>query len=89
MSRSRRRASGLDAAMMLKTGSESRVRSFWRLLAADGYVYICGSQPMRDAVCAAFVDVIAEHGSMPRERAEAYLRELEGPPHATALHLWG
>ena len=49
----------------------------WRLLAADGYVYICGSQPMRDAVRAAFVDVIAEHGSMPRERAEAYLRELE------------
>ncbi len=49
----------------------------WRLLAADGYVYICGSQPMRDAVRAAFVDVIAEHGSMPRERAEAYLHELE------------
>ena len=49
----------------------------WRLLAADGYVYICGSQPMRDAVRAAFVDVIAEHGSMPREHAEAYLHELE------------
>ena len=34
----------------------------WRLLAADGYVYVCGSQPMRDAVRAAFVDVFAEHG---------------------------
>ncbi|HSZ98910.1 MAG TPA: sulfite reductase flavoprotein subunit alpha, partial [Streptosporangiaceae bacterium] len=60
----------------------------WRLLAADGYVYICGSQPMRDAVRAAFVDVIAEHGSMPREHAGAYLHELE----TTARYrpdLWG
>ena len=60
----------------------------WRLLAADGYVYVCGSQPMRDAVRDAFVDVIAEHGSMPREHAEAYLHELE----TTARYrpdLWG
>ncbi len=49
----------------------------WRLLASDGYVYVCGSQPMRAAVGAAFVDVVAAHGSMPRERAEAYVRELE------------
>ena len=49
----------------------------WRLLAASGYVYICGSQPMRDAVRAAFVDVIAEHGRRPNEHAEAYLHELE------------
>ena len=60
----------------------------WRLLAADGYVYVCGSQPMRDAVRAAFANVVAEHGSMPRERAEAYLDELE----TTARYrpdLWG
>ena len=60
----------------------------WRLLAADGYVYVCGSQPMRDAVRAAFTDVIAEHGSMPHEHAEAYLHELE----TTARYrpdLWG
>jgi cytochrome P450 / NADPH-cytochrome P450 reductase len=60
----------------------------WRLLAADGYVYVCGSQPMRAAVRSAFVDVIAEHRSLPREHAEAYLRELE----ATARYrpdLWG
>ena len=60
----------------------------WRLLAADGYVYVCGSQPMRDAVHAAFADVIAEHGSMPRQHAEAYLHELE----TTARYrpdLWG
>ena len=49
----------------------------WRLLDAGGYVYVCGAQPMRDAVRAAFVDVVAEHGSMPREHAEAYLHELE------------
>ncbi len=60
----------------------------WRLLEAGGYVYVCGSQPVRDAVRAAFVDVIAEHGSLPRERAEAYLDELD----TTARYrpdLWG
>jgi cytochrome P450 / NADPH-cytochrome P450 reductase len=60
----------------------------WRLLAADGYVYVCGSQPMRAAVGAAFVDVVAEHGSLPRENAEVYLHELE----TTARYrpdLWG
>ena len=49
----------------------------WRLLAAGGYVYVCGSQPMRDAVRAAFVDVVAEHGARPRGHAEAYVDELE------------
>ena len=49
----------------------------WRLLAAGGYVYVCGSPPMRDAVRDAFVDVAGEHGSLPRERAEAYLQHLE------------
>jgi sulfite reductase alpha subunit-like flavoprotein len=60
----------------------------WRLLAAGGYAYICGSQPMRDAVRTAFVDVAAEHGALPRERAAAYLDELE----TTARYrpdLWG
>jgi cytochrome P450/NADPH-cytochrome P450 reductase len=60
----------------------------WRLLAADGYVYVCGSRPMRDAVRAAFADVIADQGSLPRKHAEAYLRQLE----TTARYrpdLWG
>jgi cytochrome P450 / NADPH-cytochrome P450 reductase len=60
----------------------------WHLLAADGYVYVCGAQPMRAAVRAAFVDVVAEHGTLPREQAEAYLDELE----TTARYrpdLWG
>ena len=49
----------------------------WRLLSGGGYVYVCGSQPMRQAVRAAFVDVAAEAGSLSREHAEAYVRELE------------
>ena len=49
----------------------------WRLLEAGGYVYVCGSQPMRDAVRAAFTDVIADHGGLPPERAAAHLHELE------------
>jgi cytochrome P450/NADPH-cytochrome P450 reductase len=60
----------------------------WRLLAANGYVYVCGAQPMRAAVRAAFVDVVAEYGSLPREQAEAYIDELE----TTARYrpdLWG
>jgi cytochrome P450/NADPH-cytochrome P450 reductase len=60
----------------------------WRLLAAGGYVYVCGSQPMRDAVRAAFADVAADHGSLPRERARAYLDELEATEHYRP-DLWG
>jgi cytochrome P450 / NADPH-cytochrome P450 reductase len=60
----------------------------WRLLAAEGYVYVCGSQPMRTAVRAALVDVATEHGSLPRERAEAYLDELETTAHYRP-DLWG
>jgi cytochrome P450/NADPH-cytochrome P450 reductase len=60
----------------------------WRLLGAGGYVYVCGAQPMRDAVRTAFADVIADHGRLSRDRAEAYLDELE----TTARYrpdLWG
>jgi len=49
----------------------------WRLLTTGGYVYVCGSQPMREAVRDAFVDVAMDHGPLPREHAEAYLAELE------------
>ena len=61
----------------------------WRLLAAGGYVYVCGSQPMRDGVRAAFVDVVAEHGALPREHAEAYLLELETVENRYRPDLWG
>jgi sulfite reductase alpha subunit-like flavoprotein len=49
----------------------------WRLLAEGAYVYVCGARPVRDAVRAAFVDVIAEQGSLERATAEEYLHELE------------
>ena len=38
---------------------------------------MCGSQPMRAAVRAALVDVVAGHGSPPPQQAEAYLGEME------------
>ena len=60
----------------------------WRLLAEGGYVYVCGSQPMRDAVRAVFVDVVAEQGSLPRGQAEAYVEELERTTHYRP-DLWG
>ncbi len=60
----------------------------WRMLAADGYVYVCGSQPMRDAVRGVFVDVAAEHGPLPREHAKAYVDELETTAHYRP-DLWG
>jgi sulfite reductase alpha subunit-like flavoprotein len=60
---------------------QDRIRAqgalIWRLLEAGGYVYICGAQPMRDGVRAAFADVVAEHGSLPPDHAQAYLAELE------------
>jgi sulfite reductase alpha subunit-like flavoprotein len=60
----------------------------WRLLAEGGYVYVCGSQPMRDAVRAAFVDVVAEQAALPREQAEAHVDELERTSHYRP-DLWG
>ena len=61
----------------------------WRLLAAGGYVYVCGSRPMRDAVWEAFVDVVAEHGQMPRARAEELLTELETTETRYRPDVWG
>src|SRR5262249_48576457 len=60
----------------------------WRLLAEGGYVYVCGSQRMRDAVRAVFVDVVAEQASLPREQAGAYVDELERKSHYRP-DLWG
>ncbi len=64
-----------------RTYVQDRIRdqgaTVWRLLAAGGYVYVCGSPAVRDAVRLAFVDVVAKHGSLPPEHAEAHLHELE------------
>jgi NADPH-ferrihemoprotein reductase len=61
----------------------------WRLLEAGAYVYVCGGQAMRDGVREAFLDVIAEHGAIPREHAEAYLHELEHTENRYRPDLWG
>jgi cytochrome P450 / NADPH-cytochrome P450 reductase len=61
----------------------------WRLLEAGGYVYVCGSQPMREGVREAFVDIVGEHGGMPREHAEAFLEQLEISERRYRPDLWG
>ena len=60
----------------------------WRLLAGGGYVYVCGSQPMREGVRDAFVDIVAGHGAMPREHAEAFLEEMETTDRRYRPDLW-
>jgi cytochrome P450 / NADPH-cytochrome P450 reductase len=61
----------------------------WRLVEAGGYVYVCGGQPMREGVHEAFVDIVAEHGAMPREHAEAFLENLELTEKRYRPDLWG
>jgi cytochrome P450 / NADPH-cytochrome P450 reductase len=61
----------------------------WRLINAGGYVYVCGSQPMRDSVRAAFVDVAGEHGSLTREHAEALVHQLETTENRYRPDVWG
>jgi sulfite reductase (NADPH) flavoprotein alpha-component len=61
----------------------------WRLLAAGGYVYVCGSQAMRDGVRDAFLEIVGEHGGMPYEHAEAFLEQLEMSEKRYRPDLWG
>jgi cytochrome P450/NADPH-cytochrome P450 reductase len=61
----------------------------WRLLDEGAYVYVCGSQAMRDGVRAAFVDVAAECLALPREHAEAWLEQLETTENRYRPDLWG
>jgi cytochrome P450/NADPH-cytochrome P450 reductase len=61
----------------------------WRLLEAGGYVYVCGAQPMRESVRVAMIDVVASHGAVPREHAEAYVAELETTERRYRPDLWG
>jgi sulfite reductase alpha subunit-like flavoprotein len=72
---------------------QERVRAesdlVWRLLEGGGYVYVCGSQPMRAGVREALVDVVADRGGLPREQAEAYLDELENREGRYRPDVWG
>jgi cytochrome P450/NADPH-cytochrome P450 reductase len=49
----------------------------WRLVDEGAFIYVCGSQMMRDDVRAALVAVLAEHGGMTQEQADAHLTEME------------
>jgi cytochrome P450 / NADPH-cytochrome P450 reductase len=72
---------------------QDRIRAegalLWHLLEAGGYVYVCGSQAMREGVRSAFIDIAEQHGAMPREHAEAYLDELETAEQRYRPDLWG
>jgi cytochrome P450/NADPH-cytochrome P450 reductase len=61
----------------------------WHLLEEGAYVYVCGSQPMREGVREAFVDIAEAHGAMPREHAEAWLEQLETTEQRYRPDLWG
>jgi cytochrome P450/NADPH-cytochrome P450 reductase len=61
----------------------------WRLLEEGAYVYVCGSQPMREGVYDAFVEIAETHGRMPREHAEAWLERLEIIDRRYRPDLWG
>jgi sulfite reductase alpha subunit-like flavoprotein len=49
----------------------------WKLVQEGAYVYVCGSQAMRDGVRAAFVATFAEQGAVAPSEAEAYLLAME------------
>ena len=61
----------------------------WRLLTDGAYVYVCGSQPMREGVHDEFIDIAETCGRMPREHAEAWLQELETTENRYRTDLWG
>jgi sulfite reductase alpha subunit-like flavoprotein len=44
---------------------------------------------MREGVHDAFVDIVGEHGGMPREHAEAFLQNLELTEMRYRPDLWG
>ncbi len=61
----------------------------WQLVQDGAYIYVCGSQAMREDVRAAFVTVIAEHGSMTPIEAEACLDQMETTDKRYRPDVWG
>jgi sulfite reductase alpha subunit-like flavoprotein len=61
----------------------------WKLLQDGAYVYICGSQRMRDDVRAAFVTVCETNGKLSPADAEAYMVELETTLDRYRPDVWG
>jgi len=71
----------VDRAPTCREQVQDRIRRqgplVWQLLSEGGYVYVCGVQPMREGVRVAFVEVLADHGAMSPESAEAFMADLE------------
>jgi sulfite reductase alpha subunit-like flavoprotein len=61
----------------------------WNLVQQGGYIYVCGSQAMRDDVRSAFVNVFAKYGSMTPEDAEAYMVKVETMEDRYRPDVWG
>ncbi len=52
-------------------------KDLYAWLEGGAYVYVCGdAEKMAPDVNAALVDVVAQHGGIDRESAEAYVRRL-------------
>jgi NADPH-ferrihemoprotein reductase len=61
----------------------------WKLLKQGAYVYLCGSQSMRDDCRSAFVEVIAKQGKMTPAAAEAYMVTMETTEDRYRPDVWG
>lgn len=61
----------------------------WALLEQGAYVYVCGSQAVRDDVRAAFAGVVAHQGGRTPQQAEAYLAEMETKQSRYRPDVWG
>jgi NADPH-ferrihemoprotein reductase len=61
----------------------------WALVQQGGYIYICGSQALRDDVRHAFVNVAVTHGALSPEDAETYMVALESTEGRYRPDVWG
>ncbi|MHB8578153.1 MAG: flavodoxin domain-containing protein, partial [Dehalococcoidia bacterium] len=61
----------------------------WKLVEQGGYVYVCGSQAMRDDVRRAFVSAFTTHGAMTPEAAQSYMVGLETTENRYRPDVWG
>jgi len=61
----------------------------WELLQQGAYVYVCGSQAMRNDVQKAFTQVAQEQGGMSPEAAAAYMQDMEEKEKRYRPDVWG
>jgi NADPH-ferrihemoprotein reductase len=60
----------------------------WSLVQEGGYIYVCGSQSMRDDVRVSFVKTFETCGSLTEQDAESYMAQLE-IEHRYRPDVWG